>query len=83
VTAPTALGIDLGGTRLRAGLVDKAGRVARRRERSSRLDQGETPRSAMAELLGDLVTDPAVTSVGIAASGPLDRATAVIDNPFT
>ncbi len=83
------VGMDLGGTRLRLGLVDADGAV--RRELSVPSSTG-LPRTAnldyLCGLVEDLLADPEVGDVnlrgiGIGATGPLDSATGRIDNPHT
>jgi glucokinase len=59
------LGIDIGGTTLKAGLVDRAGRFRAERSQSSRLPDRETFRRALEAVIADL---------GAAAGGSVEAA---------
>ena len=71
---PLVIGVDLGGTKIAAGLVDGNGGVRERRERTTPTEsQGAllvALEEAVAELLG-----PDVTAVGIGVPSIIDRAT--------
>ncbi len=80
-----AVGVDIGGTKVAAGLVDPSGRVVRRsrrdtphRSRSPRVVE-DTIISAVDELLGALTPGEEVVAVGVGAAGfvSADRATVV------
>ncbi|MDQ0396216.1 ROK family protein [Labrys monachus] len=72
-----ALGIDLGGTQVRAALVDADGAVLRRA--SARTDVGGGPPAILAQfarLMAEIGADTAtLAGVGVCAPGPLDSAT--------
>jgi glucokinase len=83
------VGIDLGGTRLRLGLVDANGTV--HREMTVPSSTG-LPRAAnldyLCRLIEGLLADPELAGanlrgIGVGATGPLDPATGRIDNPHT
>lgn len=76
--ARRAIGIDLGGTQVRAALVDDTGTVLRRA--AARTDVAGGPRAVMAQfrrLIGEVADDESLASVlgiGVCAPGPLDSA---------
>ena len=77
MTAPLAIGVDLGGTQLRAGLVDAAGRVAARGSPSPpRRRPGPTSSSARSPTRWPArsrgVEPGRIRGVGVCAPGPLD-----------
>jgi glucokinase len=81
--APLALGLDLGGTQVRAALL-RDGQVMRRAARPTDVAGG--PEAVMqqfealaAEVAGDLRTMP-VKAVGLSAPGPLDTVEGVVDH---
>lgn len=82
------LGLDIGGTKLAAGVVAGDGNVLSRREAASHREAGPT---AMIARLIDLgraavsesgVAWSAIRAVGIACGGPLDPATGIILSPL-
>ena len=76
----SALGFDLGGTQVRAALVE-GGQVLRRA--ALRTDVAGGPEAVMEQFLrlGESVADKAApVAVGIAAPGPLDTVTGVVDH---
>jgi glucokinase len=82
-----ALGLDIGGTKLAAGVVDDAGRVLSFVRRPSRRDEGpdamierqlELGREAVAEAG---VPWPDIRWVGIGCGGPLDPERGIIQSP--
>ncbi len=69
-----AVGVDLGGTKIAAGIVDADGRLLDRAELPSDIDE---PASVAAQV-GDLVrklAEPKVVGLGIGAAGIVDHAT--------
>ncbi|WP_354182451.1 ROK family glucokinase [Arthrobacter sp. UYP6] len=69
-----AIGIDIGGTKVAAGLVDGDGRVLAEARRST---PGQDPReveSVIVDLVGELSANHHVWSVGIGAAGWMDLA---------
>ena len=70
-----AIGVDLGGTKILAGVVARDGTVVRRHERPTPQDSQEHVidelRAAVAELLDDTVA-----AVGFGVPSPIDRGAA-------
>lgn len=68
--------LDIGGTKIAGGLVDRAGRIRLRARRDTpALQDGETVMGAVAEVLAELSAGPQwrrVVAVGIASAGPVD-----------
>jgi glucokinase len=82
ITVPTvqashAIGVDLGGTKILAGVVARDGSVVRRHERPTPLDSQEHVllelEAAVAELL-----DESVVAVGFGTPSPIDQARGVV-----
>jgi glucokinase len=71
------LGIDLGGTRIKAGLVDAGGRVC---ERAVAPTSEERTVDAVVAQIAAMVAEmlPRATSVGLAAAGVMERSTGLI-----
>jgi len=71
MTGTHAIGIDLGGTKILAGVVTRDGQVVRRHERVTALESQEALvaelETAIAEVLGD-----DVAAIGMGVPGPLD-----------
>jgi glucokinase len=71
MTATHAIGVDLGGTKILAGVVTREGEIVRRHERMTSLESQEALiadlEAAIAELLGD-----EVGAIGLGVPGPLD-----------
>lgn len=75
-----AVGVDLGGTHVRAALVDQDGTLLRRKAARTRRDAGVM---GVIEQIGELVNEVAreatsVSGVGVAVPGPVDHATGVV-----
>ena len=77
VQASHAIGVDLGGTKILAGVVDRDGSVVRRHERATPQDSQEHVlaelEAAVAELMGD-----SVGAVGFGVPSPIDQAKGVV-----
>ena len=71
MTATHAIGVDLGGTKILAGVVTREGEIVRRHERTTSLESQEALvaelETAIAEVLGD-----DVGAIGLGVPGPLD-----------
>jgi len=71
MTATHAIGVDLGGTKILAGVVTREGEIVRRHERMTSLESQEALiadlEAAISELLGD-----DVGAIGLGVPGPLD-----------
>lgn len=85
MTSQSAIGVDLGGTQVRAGVVTSAGELVRQAQ--ARI-AGVAPERGL-NVIGDLIqqlvaagTEP-ITGIGIGATGPIDIARGVINNPYT
>lgn len=79
------LAVDLGGTRLRLGLVDGQGRVVSSRRRQTRADQG--PERVVGRLIQELkelaseVENESILGLGVSVASPLDPETGTLYNP--
>lgn len=67
-----ALAIDLGGTQVRAALVDEAGAVLARAEEKTNADGGPDAVIVQMHRLAQSVSDGEVCGVGVSSPGPLD-----------
>ncbi|WP_229053569.1 ROK family glucokinase [Aeromicrobium sp. Leaf350] len=67
-----AVGIDIGGTKIAAGVVDEDGRILARRRRSTPSTDAELVLTAIAELTEELRAEYPVKAVGIGAAGFID-----------
>jgi glucokinase len=83
------VGVDLGGTRLRVGVVDPGGRVLRSTvvPSSTGLAPAANP-GYLAELIDGLLAETGMErgvlrGIGIGTTGPVDTSTGRIDNPYT
>lgn len=66
------IGVDLGGTKIASGLVDRAGRVVRRSERPTPLESEEALLAAIDEAVGELL-DGRPAAVGVGIPSTIDR----------
>lgn len=73
------IGIDLGGTKIEAALLDTSGHIVARRRRPTPQGDYEATLDAVAELVAGLGADPS-TPVGVATPGALSPATGLIKN---
>jgi glucokinase len=64
-----AIGVDLGGTKIAAGVVDDAGVIVAEARRPTPETGTEAVIAAMADLIAELRTEHAVTGVGVGAPG--------------
>ena len=67
-----AIGIDIGGTKVAAGVVDAEGHVLRRARRATPGTQPREVERVIAELVDELSTEHRISSVGIGAAGWMD-----------
>lgn len=67
-------GIDIGGTKIAAGVVDEQGAVVARTRRDSPAEQPDAIADSIAELVSELRRDHDVAAVGLAAAGFVDLA---------
>jgi glucokinase len=74
-----AIGIDLGGTELRAAVVSAEGRVlAHARTETAAMDGPDAVIGQMAALVGQIAGEHRIIGVGIGSPGPLDAAAGVV-----
>jgi glucokinase len=71
---PLVIGVDLGGTKIAAGLVDGVGGVRERRERLTPTESQEALLDALEEAVGELLGAD-VAAVGIGVPSVIDRTT--------
>lgn len=72
-----SIGVDVGGTKISAGLVDEAGDFQNQVEVASTPDDADAMLASMVEAI-DRLDAPDGTPVGVAVAGYLDRARAVV-----
>lgn len=76
MSAPHAIGIDIGGTRLRAALVDRAGTVLARAETPTAATEGPAAVIAqivrLVEQVGRGTTGEGIAGAGVSSPGPID-----------
>jgi glucokinase len=82
ITVPTvqagqAIGVDLGGTKILAGVVSRDGNVVRRHERPTPQDSQEHVLAELEAAVAELV-DESVVGVGFGAPSPIDQARGVV-----
>ncbi len=74
----TCVGVDIGGTKIAAGVVDEDGRVLRRARRETPAHDPDQIARAVADVVTELVDGAGdgetVTAVGVACAGLVDRA---------
>ncbi len=80
---PVYLGVDIGGTKVAAGMVDTEGQVLRKtrvpmRAQGTAQEGMEAVRSAIDTIIG---SDAQVAGIGICSPGPLDPSTGIVINP--
>lgn len=75
------LGVDIGGTKIAAGLVDANAHVVRRVEVPTRASEGYEASRAQVDLAITQLLTPEVSAIGICAPGPLNPLTGVVLNP--
>src|SRR5207302_1691226 len=71
MTATHAIGLDLGGTKILAGLVTREGEIVRRHERATALESQEALIAELEAAIGELLDDD-VAAIGLGVPGPLD-----------
>jgi glucokinase len=75
------MGVDIGGTKVAVGLVDREGRILAQGRKPMVADgTAEAGFQAVTDAIDSLMTDE-IQSVGICAPGPLDPKTGVVLNP--
>jgi glucokinase len=77
VQAGHAIGVDLGGTKILAGLVARGGEVIRRHERQTPQDSQEHVLAELEAAVAELL-DESVAAVGFGVPSPIDQARGVV-----
>ena len=82
ITVPTvqaghAIGVDLGGTKILAGVVDRDGGIVRRHERPTPQDSQEHVLAELEAAVAELL-DESVAAVGFGVPSPIDQARGVV-----
>src|SRR5436305_254937 len=77
VQAGNAIGVDLGGTKILAGVVNRDGTVVRRHERPSPQDSQEHVLAELEAAVAELL-DESVAAVGFGAPSPMDQENGVV-----
>jgi glucokinase len=78
---PLVLGVDIGGTKIAAGVVDASARVLRSVVRPTRAAEGcEVSLAQVLATIAEAFT-PEIAAIGICAPGPLNPKTGVVLNP--
>src|SRR5215475_4693596 len=77
VQAGHAIGVDLGGTKILAGVVARDGSVVRRHERPTPQDSQEHVVAEMEAAVAELL-DESVAAVGFGVPSPIDQARGVV-----
>jgi len=72
MTTPRAIGVDVGGTKILAGIVERGGRVLRREQRATPLDSQQALLEAIAGLVEEL-RDERAAAVGIGVPSTIDQ----------
>ena len=79
------VGVDIGGTKVAAGLVDSRGQIRARSRTPMVADDAALGLAAVSTAIRELLLPPAdaqkISAIGICAPGPLNPATGVIINP--
>ncbi len=73
-----AIGVDVGGTKIAAAVVDESGTIVARDRRPSAADDPERMVDTVIGMVGDLVRDHPVTGVGLAVAGFIDHTGGVV-----
>lgn len=82
--SPPVLGVDIGGTKVAVGLVDRNGKILQQgRKPMVAGGTGEAALDAVTNAIDSLLSEPghAAQSIGICAPGPLDPSTGIVLNP--
>ena len=78
VTEKRVVGVDVGGTKILAGIVDPAGRVEQRRERPTALDSQDRLIEEIGAAAEELL-DGSVAAVGFGLPSRIDQQTGRVD----
>jgi glucokinase len=72
-----AIGVDLGGTKILAGVVTRSGEIVRRHELPTPQDSQESVIAAVEATVGELLTDD-VAAIGFGVPSPIDQLRGVV-----
>lgn len=73
------LGVDIGGTKIAAGVVDDVGRIlARFRRDTPRTGRGSDVMIQVVDLIGEIAADYPVAAVGLGAKGVIDTVNGIV-----
>ncbi|SDB80133.1 glucokinase [Raineyella antarctica] len=75
---PFAIGIDIGGSKVAAGVVTSSGELVDRRTLPTPTDRADAVEGAIVRLVADLSADHPVTAVGIGAAGWVDETRRIV-----
>jgi len=67
-----AIGVDVGGTKIAAGVVDQRGKIVARARRESPATDSDAIEDAIADMIHELSRDRTIHGVGVAAAGFID-----------
>ncbi len=73
MTEQFAIGLDIGGTKIGAGLVDTSGQIVERRRSASPKSSFDALRQEILRIVAELSRDQQIGSVGIGVAGYVDR----------
>jgi glucokinase len=73
MTAPLAIGVDVGGTKIAAGVVDGSGEITDRHRVDSPAKDADAMVEAIAEVADELARRNTVAAIGIGAAGYISR----------
>lgn len=73
-----AIGVDIGGTKIAAAVVDESGAILARDRRPSEADQPHRMVATIADMVADLAREHPAAGVGLAAAGFIDHAGGVV-----
>lgn len=82
----SVIGVDIGGTHTRVGLISPQGDILARQTDPTRASRGSRAAvDQLIELIESFVSDRSVTldGIGVAVTGPVDPRTGIVNNPHT
>ncbi|MEJ5868099.1 ROK family glucokinase [Pseudokineococcus sp. 5B2Z-1] len=74
----STIGVDIGGTKIAAGVVDESGAVLARTRRTTPATDPEAIEDAVADAVAELRAEHDVTGVGVAAAGYIDASRSTV-----
>ncbi|GIH96487.1 ROK family glucokinase [Planobispora siamensis] len=72
------IGIDIGGTKVAAGVVDEQGRIVEQLLRPTPAENPEKVADTIAEVVGELARDRQIEAVGLGAAGFVDETRSIV-----